>query len=226
MSLKEHPEITTVVINVNDRRDSMILGNRSTTAYGKGYIVDKVLGRSFKISPSAFFQINHDQTEKLYSKAIELCDFKVDEKVLDAYCGTGSIGICLASKVKKVTGVELNREAVDCARDNARHNDLKNVEFTCMDCTQYMQKNKGKMDFDVIVLDPPRAGTTNEFINAAVDLNPSKICYISCDPKTLARDLGIFAKKGYKAREIYPLDMMPFTEHVECVVLLQKSGEV
>ncbi len=224
--LKEHPEITTVVINVNDRRDSMILGNRSTTAYGKGYIVDKVLGRSFKISPSAFFQINHDQTEKLYSKAIELCDFKGDEKVLDAYCGTGSIGICLASKVKKVTGVELNREAVDCARDNARHNDLKNVEFTCMDCTQYMQKNKGKMDFDVIVLDPPRAGTTNEFINAAVDLNPSKICYISCDPKTLARDLGIFAKKGYKASEIYPLDMMPFTEHVECVVLLQKSGEV
>ena len=222
--LNAHPYITTVIINVNNRRDSMILGSKSATAYGKGYIVDKVLGKTFKISPSAFFQINHAQTEKLYSKAIELCNLKGSEKVLDAYCGTGSIGICLASTVDRVTGVELNREAVACAIENARHNGLKNTDFVCDDCTSYMIKNRDKADFDLVVLDPPRAGTTTEFIDAVTGLDPLKICYISCDPNTLQRDLALFARKGYECKKICPLDMMPFTGHVEVVSLLQRMS--
>ena len=222
--LKAHPDITSIVININNRRDSMILGPKSMTAYGKGYIIDKVLGKTFKISPTAFFQINHEQTEKLYSTAIDLCEFKGNEKVLDAYCGTGSIGICFADKVGAVTGVELNREAVMCAKDNARFNNVTNIEFIGLDCTLYMQQKKEGVSFDVIVLDPPRAGTTPEFIKACADLAPLKICYVSCNPVTLKRDLALFAKTGYKAKRIIPVDLFPWTEHVEVVSLLQRMS--
>lgn len=219
---KAHPEITSIVINVNNRRDSMILGPKSMTVYGKGYITDKLLGNIFRISPTAFFQINHEQTEKLYSTAIELCDFQGNEKVLDAYCGTGSIGICFASKVKSVVGVEINRESIACAKENAKCNNVTNIDFIGVDCTLYMEKNKDKVSYDVIVLDPPRAGTTPEFIKAASSLGPSRICYVSCNPVTLKRDLLLFEKEGYKAQKIIPVDLFPWTEHVETVVLLSK----
>ena len=219
---KAHPEITSIIININNRRDSMILGSKSMTVYGKGFICDRILGKTFKITPTAFFQINHEQTEKLYSKAIEFCDLKGTEKVLDAYCGTGSIGICLADKAKSVTGVELNRESIACAVENAKCNNVTNIDFRALDCTLYMQKNKGDISYDVIVLDPPRAGTTPEFIKASAALKPSKICYVSCNPVTLERDLKLFEKEGYKARRIVPVDLFPWTEHVETVVLLSK----
>ncbi len=219
---KAYPEITSIVINVNNRRDSMILGPKSMTVYGKGYITDKLLGNIFRISPTAFFQINHEQTEKLYSKAIELCDFQGNEKVLDAYCGTGSIGICFASKVKSVVGVEINRESIACAKENAKCNNVTNIDFIGADCTLYMEKNKDKVSYDVIVLDPPRAGTTPEFIKAASSLGPSRICYVSCNPVTLKRDLLLFEKEGYKAQKIIPVDLFPWTEHVETVCLLSQ----
>ncbi len=221
--LKSHPEITSIIININNRRDSMILGPKSMTVFGKGFIRDKLLGNTFKISPTAFFQINHEQTEKLYSKAIEFCDFKGTEKVLDAYCGTGSIGICLASKVKSVTGVELNRESIACAKENAKCNNVTNIDFVGADCTLYMERNKGKISFDVIVLDPPRAGTTPEFIKACGSLKPSKICYVSCNPVTLKRDLSLFENEGYKANRIVPVDLFPWTEHCEVVVSMSRE---
>ena len=224
--VKAHPEITSIIININNRKDSMILGPKSMTVYGKGYIRDVVLGKTFSISPTAFFQINHEQTEKLYSKAIELCDFKGNEKVLDAYCGTGSIGICFASKVKSVVGVELNRESVACAKENAKCNNVTNIDFVGLDCTLYMERNKSEIKFDTVVLDPPRAGTTPEFIKATAGLSPSKVCYISCNPETLARDLSLFEKEGYKAQRIIPFDLFPWTEHIETVVLLSKGIDV
>ena len=201
----------------------MILGPKSITAYGKGSIRDIVLGKKFKISPSSFFQINHEQTEKLYSLAIDLCDLKGTERVLDAYCGTGSIGICLASKAKSVLGVELNKEAVSCARENAKVNEIKNIEFLAQDCTMYMERSGVEEHFDVIVLDPPRAGTTPEFIKAASGLKPSRICYVSCNPVTLKRDLTLFRKEGYKATKIVPVDLFPWTGHCEVCCQLTKG---
>lgn len=221
-----HPEISTVIVNVNNRRDSMILGNKSMVEFGRGYIIDGLLDKTFKITPTAFFQINHEQTEKLYAQAIEFCDFKGNERVLDAYCGTGTIGLCMANYVASVTGVELNKEAVICARDNAHANKIENASFIAQDCTEYMLNlNLSKTKYDVIVLDPPRAGTTEEFIKACSIIAPPKICYVSCNPETLARDLDVFEKYGYKAKAAVPVDMFPWTEHVETVCLLSQLSE-
>lgn len=220
-----HPEISTIIVNVNNRRDSMILGPKSMVEYGRGYIIDGLLDKTFKITPTAFFQINHDQTEILYRKAIELCDFKGNEKILDAYCGTGTIGLCMSAFVQSVTGVEINKEAIICARDNAHANKIENANFIAQDCTEYMlNTNLSKTKYDVIVLDPPRAGTTEEFIKACSIISPEKICYVSCNPETLARDLGVFEKFGYNAKTATPVDMFPWTqkEHVETVCLLTK----
>lgn len=226
--LEKHPSIRTVLININTRTDSMILGEKTICEFGRGFIWDELLGVRFKISPESFYQVNHDQTEKLYSLAIEAADLKNGERVLDAYCGIGTIGLCAASSCKEIllTGVELNRSAVADARENAKVNKLLKARFFAADATKYMiEATTRKEAYDVVFLDPPRAGTTPEFIAACEKFAPSRIVYVSCDPVTLARDLKEFRKHGYDPQYAIPVDMFPFTEHVETVCLLSKLSK-
>lgn len=220
---KEHPEITTVVLNVNDKNTSMILGEHETSWYGKGYIKDILCGCVFRISPKSFYQVNPVQTEKLYKTAIEFAELTGKEEVIDAYCGIGTIGIVAAKHAKKVIGVELNPAAVRDARVNARENQMKNIEFYQGDAGAFMvaMAEQG-MKMDVVFMDPPRAGSDEKFMSSVVKLGPKKVVYVSCNPVTLERDLKYMVNHGYVAKKIQPVDMFPFTEHVETVTLLQR----
>ena len=221
---KLHPEITTVVLNVNDKRTSMVLGDRETTIYGKGYIEDVLCGLTFRISSKSFYQINPVQTEKLYGKAMELAGLTGKERVIDAYCGIGTIGMVAAKSAKEVIGVELNPDAVRDAIKNAKRNQMKNIRFYQDDAGRFMEKMAAKGEkADVVFMDPPRSGSTEQFMKSAVTLAPQKIVYISCDPQTQARDLKYLTKHGYKAMGAYPYDMFPFTKHAENIVLLVKQ---
>lgn len=220
---KLHPEVTTVVLNVNDRRTSMVLGKRDIVLYGKGYIEDQLCGCTFAVSPQSFYQVNPVQTEILYRKAIEFADLHGTEKVLDAYCGTGTIGLIAAEYAGEVTGVELNPEAVRNAVSNAKRNQRKNIRFVQGDAGEYMQKMAAQREtMDVVLMDPPRAGSDEAFLSSLVTLAPEKVVYISCNPVTLARDLKYLGKHGYRAKRAVSVDMFPWTaeEHVETVVLL------
>lgn len=221
---EKHPEITTIVQNINDRTDSMVLGSRDQVLYGKGYIEDRLCGCTFRISPQSFYQVNPVQTEVLYSKAMELAGLTGKERVLDAYCGIGTIGLIAAKKAGKVIGVEMNKDAVRDAIANAKINQTKNIRFFCADATKFMtdmaiQGEKA----DVVFLDPPRSGSTKACLDSIAKMRPKKVVYISCNPETLARDLGYITKKGYRALKAIPLDCFPWTEHVETVVLMSKS---
>lgn len=221
--LKAHPEITTVVQNVNNRTDSMILGDKQQVLYGKGYIEDVLCGCRFRISPASFYQINPVQTEKLYGKAVELAGLTGRESVIDAYCGIGTIGLIASAKAGKVTSVELNPDAVRDAISNAKLNGIKNVRFYKADATRFLGQMAAEGEkADVLFMDPPRSGSTEEFLNSAAQMGPAKIVYISCNPVTLARDLAVLKRLGYETKEVYPVDMFPWTGHVECVVLLSK----
>lgn len=222
---KLHPEVTTVVLNVNDRRTSMVLGKRDIVLYGKGYIEDQLCGCTFAVSPQSFYQVNPVQTEILYQKAIEFADLHGTEKVLDAYCGTGTIGLIAAEYAGEVTGVELNPEAVRNAVSNAKRNQRKNIRFVQGDAGEYMQKMAAQREtMDVVLMDPPRAGSDETFLSSLVTLAPEKVVYISCNPVTLARDLKYLGKHGYRVNRAVPVDMFPWTaeEHVETVVLLSR----
>lgn len=226
--LKLHPEITTIVLNVNDKRTSMILGEKEKTIYGKGYIEDTLCGLTFRISPKSFYQINTQQTEVLYKKAIKLADLKGKERVLDAYCGIGTIGMAAAAHAKSVIGVELNPDAVRDARANAKANGVKNIDFYQNDAGRFMvqmAEQEGKGAIDVVFMDPPRAGSDEAFMSSVVKLEPKKVVYVSCNPETLARDLGYFQKYGYRAKEAWAVDMFPWTNAIESVVLLSKKGK-
>lgn len=222
--LKLHPEITTIVVNVNNRGDSMVLGEKEQVIYGKGYIEDTLCGKTFRISPKSFYQVNPVQTEKLYGKAIEFAELTGEETVLDAYCGTGTIGMIAAEHAKKVIGVELNPDAVRDARTNAKRNEVKNIEFYQQDAGQFMvQMAEQKVSIDVVLMDPPRAGSDEAFLSSLVKLRPKKVVYVSCNPETLARDLKYLVKKGYKVEKGVPVDMFPWTGagHVETVCMLK-----
>ncbi len=222
--LSRHPEITTVVQNVNNKFTSLILGENSRVLYGNGYIEEDLCGFRFRISPKAFYQINPIQTEVLYNKAIDFADLAGTERVLDAYCGTGTIGIIASKKAGKVVGVELNPDAVKDAKVNAELNNVKNIEFFEDDAGKFMVKTARKGEsFDVVMMDPPRAGASLEFLRCLVELAPQKVVYVSCNPETLARDLSFLTRKGYRVRKIQPVDMFPHTEHVETVCLLTRK---
>ncbi len=223
--LQRHPEITTIVRNINTRRTSMVLGDKSEVLYGSGYIEENLGGFRFRISPKAFYQINPVQTQVLYGKAVEFADLKGNETVVDAYCGTGTIGIFMSKNAGKVIGVELNSDAVNDAKYNAKLNGVKNIEFYNADAGKFMvEMAELKMKADVVVTDPPRAGCSMEFLKSVLRLSPEKVVYISCNPKTLARDLRTLMNGGYKVKKIQPVDMFPFTEHIECVCLLSKQA--
>ncbi len=221
---KTHPEITTVVLNVNDKKTSMILGEREILLYGKGYITDTLCGCSFRISPKSFYQVNPIQTEKLYETAVRFAGLTGKEQVIDAYCGTGTIGIVAAKQAGKVLGIELNKDAVRDARANAKANEIKNIEFQQGDAGEVMvaMAERGAKA-DVVFMDPPRAGSDEKFLLSVRKLAPKKIVYISCNPETLERDLKYLTKHKYEVKKIQPVDMFPFTEHVETVVLMSRK---
>ncbi len=218
---ERHPDITTIVQNINGKSTSMVLGEKEHVLFGKGYIEDELCGLRFRISSRSFYQVNPIQTERLYGKAMELAGLTGRETVIDAYCGIGTIGLIAARRAKQVIGVELNSEAVRDAVQNAKRNGIENAQFYCNDAGRFMVNMAARGDrADVLFMDPPRSGSTEDFINAAVQMGPKRIVYISCGPDTLARDLKLFAAKGYRAKEAWPVDMFAETEHVETVVLL------
>ena len=217
------PNISTIIQNVNNRKTSAVLGDKETILFGKGYIYDNLLGYKFKITSKSFYQINHEQTEILYSEAIKLAGITKEDVVLDAYCGVGTIGIIASKYAKKVIGVELVKDAVLNAVDNAKNNNIKNICFFSQDATNFivnMARKKEKLD--VLIMDPPRSGSTKEFLDATLYLSPKKIVYVSCNPHTQVEDLKVLLK-DYKLTHIQPVDMFPNTSHVETVVLLIKK---
>ncbi|MGL5978353.1 MAG: 23S rRNA (uracil(1939)-C(5))-methyltransferase RlmD [Erysipelotrichaceae bacterium] len=222
--LKKVPSITSVVMNINARKTSIVLGDEEKVLYGPGFIVDTLCGLKFKLSPKSFYQINHDQTQHLYNKAIELLACKGNEVIMDAYSGIGTIGLIASKHVKEVISVELNKDAVNDAIQNAKMNGIRNVRFFNDDATKFMVRMAAeKKRIDGIFIDPPRSGSTPEFIAALAKMGPKKVVYVSCNPETLVRDLKDFFRFGYSAEEIIPFDMFPQTRHVESVVLLTKK---
>ena len=222
--VKNCPYITTVVQNVNSKFTAMVLGDKSEVLYGDGKITELLCGMNFRISPKAFYQINPVQTEILYGKALEFADFNGTEEIIDAYCGTGTIGLIASGKVKSVIGVEINKDAVKDAKENAALNNVKNISFFAADAGKFMTElaENGKK-IDAVIMDPARAGADMTFLSSLVKLSPQKIIYVSCNPETLARDLLYLTKNGYKVRKIQPVDMFPHTEHIETVVLLSSK---
>ena len=220
---EKHPEITTIVQNINNRSTSMVLGDKEHVLYGRGYIEDVLCGLRFRISSKSFYQVNSAQTELLYNKALQLAGLTGKEKVLDAYCGIGTIGLIASRKAGEVIGVELNPDAVRDAVQNAKMNDVKNIQFYCNDAGRFIvnMAEKGEK-VDVILMDPPRSGSTKEFIDTVAKMGPERVVYVSCGPETLVRDLRWFMGNGYRAVEAWPVDMFGGTGHVETVVLLSK----
>ena len=209
------PEISTVVYNVNKRDTNVILGESEKTLYGKGYITDEILGLNFNISSKSFFQVNPVQVQKLYGEAIKLAKLSKEDTLLDAYAGVATIGLLCAPHVKKVTSVELVKSAVINAHNNAKLNNIQNIEIIEADCTEYI--NKKLPHFDVVIMDPPRKGSTPEFLNAIKKIKPSRLVYVSCEPSTLARDLEILSDT-YLIDKVQPVDMFPRSFHVETIV--------
>lgn len=220
---KKCPEITTAIQNINNQHTSMVLGGREKVLFGKGYIEDELCGLRFRISPASFYQVNPEQTERLYKKAIAAAQLKGTETVLDAYCGVGTIGLIAAGNAAEVIGVELNGAAVRDARENARRNDIRNISFYNNDAGVFLDDLSGsEKRVDVIIMDPPRTGSTPEFIESACRAKPSRIVYVSCNPETLAQDLELFRRWNYRMQEATPFDNFPLTEHVETVVSMAR----
>lgn len=217
--MKLHPEITTIVENVNSRHTNVILGNKEKILYGPGFIKDDILGLTFEISPSSFFQVNPEQVEVLYKTALDLIDIKKNQIVLDAYSGVGTIGLIASKNAKKVISVEIVKDAHKNAIENAKRNNVNNIEFHCGDAGEFINSYDG--DLDIVIMDPPRKGSDEKFLSTLINKKVPQIIYVSCDPETLARDLE-YLKQSYDVTYIQPVDMFPMTAHVETVVLLVK----
>lgn len=219
-----HPEITSMVINVNPRHSSAVLGDKEIVIYGPGFIEDILQDKVFRISPKSFYQINPVQTEKLYSTAIEFAGLTGKETVLDAYSGTGTIGICASDKAKKVICVELNKDAVRDAIVNAKRNKVTNIEMYNQDAGEFMVKQaEANVKMDVVFMDPPRSGSDEKFLKSLCKHAPKKVVYISCNPDTLARDLKYLTKNGYVTKKAVACDMFPHTSHTEMVCALERK---
>ena len=218
--IKRCPNIKSLIQNINTRDTNVILGEKERTLFGPPFIKDSILGVDFLISSKSFFQVNPEQVEKLYRKAIDFADLHQDENIFDAYCGIGTISLCASKYVKKVTGVEIVKEAIVDARKNAKLNDINNAEFLLGDAGEVLEKlvNEGEK-YSTVFLDPPRKGLDQKFIDTLLRLNPRKVVYVSCDPETLARDIKLLSEK-YDIKVIQPVDMFPMTFHVETVVSL------
>lgn len=218
--LKEY-ELKTVIKNINTKNTNVILGNANIVLYGDGYIYDKLGKYSFKISPMSFYQTNPVQTEVLYQKAIEYANLHKNEIALDLYCGIGTIGIFAAKKVNKVYGIEIVEDAIKDAKENAKLNNIQNIEFLCGDVEKTLEQVLEKSERpDVIFVDPPRRGLDTTTINNILKVEPSKLIYISCNPATMVRDIKMIEEK-YELTKVQPVDMFPFTIHCEVVSSLE-----
>ena len=220
--LKLEPKVTTIIQNIQSRDTSIVLGTKERVLYGKGFIVDELCGLKFKLSARSFFQINPVQTEKLYSIAMEFANLRVGNTVIDAYSGIGTIGMVASKTCGKVICVEINPDAVNDAKFNAKFNNISNVNFYCEDSTKFINELAlNKIKVDCVILDPPRTGTTYNFISAIAKMGVKRVVYVSCGPETLIRDLKIFKDFGYEIKNAKCVDMFSKTEHVESVVLLE-----
>ena len=218
---KVHPEITTVILNINSRKTTMVMGDRNIVLYGPGFIYDTLGGLRFRLSPGSFFQVNPVQAEILFERAVSFAGLTGKEKVLDTYCGTGVIGLLAAGKAGSVTGAELSSDAVRDAARNARDNKITNISFVKEDAGEYMESLAAKGEkTDVVFMDPPRSGSSRVFLKSLCRMAPERIVYISCSPETLARDLAYLTSEGYKVKKITPVDMFAWTSHTETVCLL------
>ncbi|MBR2466532.1 MAG: 23S rRNA (uracil(1939)-C(5))-methyltransferase RlmD [Clostridia bacterium] len=227
---REHPEVTGILLNVNERATNVILGEEFITLFGKDHITDTLGGVSLKITAPSFYQVNHGAAELLYAKAKELAAPEKTDTLLDLYCGAGSIGLSMADMAGEVIGIEIVDSAVECAKFNAEENGIKNASFYAGDAknTEKMleraESERGaKIKPDIIILDPPRGGSSEELLRYIVKLAPRKIVYISCNPKTLARDICILRELGYDTDTVFPFDLFPATGHVESVVCLTRN---
>lgn len=214
-----------ICLNINKEKTNVILGEEIKTIWGEDYIIDSISDIEYKITPKSFYQVNPKQTKILYEKALEYADLDGNEIVWDAYCGIGTITLFLAKKAKKVYGVEIVEEAIIDAIENARLNNINNVEFFTGKAEEIITKkyNEENIKADVIVVDPPRKGCDEALLNTIIKMEPKKVVYVSCDPATLARDLKVLVANGYKVMKVQPVDMFPQTVHVETVVLIEKE---
>ena len=221
--LCEIPDIKSIVLNINRLNNNVILGEECKTVYGADYIYDELCGVKIRLSPLSFYQVNHAQAEKLYRKAAEYAQLDGSQTVLDMYCGAGTIGLSMADKAKNVIGVEIVEPAVRDAKINAGLNGIKNAQFYCADASQAAQMLKEQgIKPDVIVLDPPRKGCSQELVKTVSEMQPDRVVYVSCDPATLARDCKRFGELGYKVEKLTAVDLFPRTVHCEAVALLTK----
>lgn len=219
---EEIPEVVSVVQNINEEKTNVILGEKEKILYGRSYIEDQLLGKIYRISSKSFYQVNTEQTEKLYQTAIEFADLKKEDVVIDAYSGIGTIGLSLADQVKQVYGMELIPEAIEDAQFNALINKIENTHYEVGQAEIVMKKWQDKgINPSVIVVDPPRKGLDSHFIESAIDMSPEKMIYISCNPATFARDAKLFAESGYEVTKVQPVDLFPQTHHVELVALIK-----
>ena len=219
------PNLVTVVHCVNESDVAMAFGPKSTVLYGDGYFEEEILGRRFRVSARAFLQVNPTQTEKLYRIALDAAALTGRETVIDAFCGVGTLGILAASKAGYVTGVEVIPEAAADASVNAVLNSISNAAFLAGDAGEYMEGLAAERKrVDVVLTDPPRAGCDKKFLSSLVKLAPRRVVYVSCNPETLARDARYLVKNGYRVTKIAPVDMFPWTTHVECVAVLERKA--
>ncbi|MFS1135713.1 23S rRNA (uracil(1939)-C(5))-methyltransferase RlmD [Enterococcus hirae] len=222
---EELPEVVSVIQNINEEKTNVILGDKEKVLYGRSYIEDQLLGKTYRISSKSFYQVNTEQTEKLYQTAIEFAALQKEDTVIDAYSGIGTIGLSLADKVKEVYCMELVPEAIEDAQFNALTNKIENAHYEVGKAETVMKKWQDKgVKPSVIVVDPPRKGLDARFIASAIDMAPAKLVYISCNPATFARDAKLFAESGYEVKKVQPVDLFPQTHHVELVALLAPKG--
>ena len=230
--------MTSISYNINKENTNVILGKKTVCIWGRPYIEDTIhllsypdftpqgTGITYQISPQSFYQVNPKQTEILYEKAIACAGLTGKETVIDAYCGTGTIGLIASKSAKQVIGVELNKDAIRDAITNAKRNDIHNVRFFHQDAGEFMVEMAEKgQQADVVIMDPPRTGSDEAFLSSVIKLAPKRVVYVSCGPESLARDLKYLTRHGYRMKECTPVDMFPFTRHVETVVLLSKGAK-
>ena len=223
--LAAEPGITTIVFSPNTKNGNTVLGTEFHPLYGDGTITDTLCGLQFRLSAPAFYQVNHAQAERLYEKAVQLAGLTGNETVLDLYCGTGTITLCLARHAKKAIGVEIVPQAIEDAKFNAAQNGMENAEFFCMDAGQAAKMLADRRTRpDVIVVDPPRKGVSSDVIEAISAMAPQRVVYVSCDPATLARDLKLLTAAGYTLQTAEAFDLFPRCAHVETVCLLSKRN--
>lgn len=217
------PHTVGVVLNTNTRRGNVILGDRYRTLWGQDFLMDTLCGLEFKLSVPSFYQVNRDQAEVLYGKALEFAGLTGAETVLDLYCGAGTITLCLAKRARRVIGAEIVESAIEDARANAARNGIENAEFFCGDAADVAARLKREgLRPDVITVDPPRKGLSPAVIGSVAEMGPDRVVYVSCDPATLGRDVKLFAGLGYQTVRACAVDMFPATRHVETVVLMSK----